>query len=107
MENKSGIKPSEFKVLVKPIEVEDKIGNIILPDQQKEKEQFAQTQGRIIDIAPGAFTYLDQPEWKGQRPKHGDLVVFAKYAGFNVRGPKDGVEYSIVNDKDICAVIEE
>ena len=107
MTNPSGIRPSEFKVLIKPLEVEEKVGSIILPDQNKEREQFAQIQGHIIDVSPGAFTYLDQSEWRGQKPKIGELVIYAKYAGFNVRGPKDGVEYTIVNDKDICAVTEE
>jgi co-chaperonin GroES (HSP10) len=106
MTNPSGIRPSEFKVLIKPLEVEEKIGSIILPDQNKEREQFAQIQGHIIDVSPGAFTYLDQSEWRGQKPKIGDLVIYAKYAGANATGT-DGVKYTLINDKDIAAVIEE
>lgn len=101
--NPSGINPTEYKVLIRPRAVEEKSkGGIILPDQHKEREQFAQQEGEIVAASPLAFTYDD---WKGnQPPKTGDVVLFAKYAGFMARG-KDGIDYRVVNDKDITAVL--
>lgn len=102
--NPSGIQPTEFKVLILPTEVSGMIGNIHIPDEHKAREQFAQQSGTIIALAPLAFTY---DEWKGvedQKPKPGDKVLFAKFAGFEHKG-KDGKKYRVVNDKDVSAVL--
>ena len=103
MTNESGIYPVEYKILVLPIEVEEKTqGGIILPDETKERDQFAQMKGTLVAASPLAFSYDD---WKdAQPPKPGDTVLFAKYAGAVVNG-KDGKKYRIVNDKDVCAVL--
>ena len=110
MNNPSGISPTEYKVLVKPKEVENKIGSIHLPDVHKDKEKFAQTRGTIIAVSPLAFTYATESEWTqagAEKPMAGDEVLYGKYAGVVVRGPKDGVEYTLLNDKEIMAKIEE
>jgi chaperonin GroES len=101
--NKSGIEPTEFKVLIKPKTVEEKTaGGIIIPDESKDREQFAQMEGELVAVSPLAFTYAD---WKdGSPPKPGNRVLFAKFAGAKVKG-RDSVEYRIVNDKDIAAVL--
>lgn len=106
MKNGSGILPTEYKVLVQPIKVEDKTkGGIILPDETKERDQFAQMQGVLVAISPLAFTYANADDWAGaEKPKPGDKVLFAKFAGAAVKG-KDGESYRIVNDKDISAVL--
>jgi co-chaperonin GroES (HSP10) len=107
MKNLSGIRPTEFKVLIAPTPITQKIGSIILPDQKLEHDKYAQIEGRIVAVSHLAFTYATADEWDGKRPKPGDAVLFAKYAGVRVKGPKDGAEYVLVNDKDICATIEE
>lgn len=104
--NPSGIQPTEFKVLIEPKPVEEKIGSIIIPDQKKEHDKYATTEGRIVAISHLAFTYATAEEWGDKRPKAGDRVLYAKYAGVHVKG-RDGKEYLLVNDKDICATIEE
>jgi chaperonin GroES len=105
MTNPSGILPVEYKILIQPIEVEEKTkGGIIIPDETKDRDQFAQMKGILVAVSPFAFTYED---WKGSedsRPKPGDTVLFAKYAGAVVDG-KDGKKYRLVNDKDVCAVL--
>lgn len=105
MKNESGINPTEYKVLIAPVEVDQKTkGGIIIPDETKDRDQFAQMKGMLIAVSPLAFTYDD---WNGQdaaKPKPGDSVLFAKYAGAVVDG-KDGKKYRIVNDKDIAAVL--
>lgn len=104
MSNPSGIYPTEYKVLILPKQVDEKTkGGIIIPDQTKERDQFAQMEGEIVAVSPLAFTYDD---WKeASSPKVGDRVLFAKYAGASVIG-KDGKEYRICNDKDLAAVLE-
>lgn len=102
--NISGIKPTEYKVLILPVEVTDKIGSIFIPDEHKDRAQFAQMEGVLIALAPLAFSY---DKWEGiedQKPKVGDKVLFAKFAGCEYKG-KDGKKYRIVNDRDVTAVI--
>jgi chaperonin GroES len=105
--NPSRIQPTEFKVLVHPKEVDEKTtGGIIIPEQSKEREQYAQQEGELIAVSPLAFTYQDWPtDNVTGYPRVGDTVLFAKYSGAKVTG-MDGVEYRLVNDKDIGAVIE-
>lgn len=106
--NPSGIRPTEHKVLIEPMTVEEKTaGGIIRPDMNKDGEQFKQTKGRIVAVSPLAFSYARNDEWGDDKPKPGDLVLYARYAGINVKGPKDGKEYTLANDQDVCAVLEE
>lgn len=101
MKNESGIKPVEYKVLIKPVEVEDKTsGGLYLPDTIKDKEQMAQIKGVLMAIGGNALE-----DWN-DKPQIGDRVYFGKYAGYIIKG-KDGKEYRLCNDKDICAIIEE
>lgn len=102
--NPSGILPTEFKVLIAPVEVSGMIGNIHIPDEHKDRTQFAQQVGVLVALAPLAFSY---DKWEGiedQKPKVGDQVLFAKFAGFEHKG-KDGKKYRIVSDKDVSAVL--
>jgi len=94
-----GIWLSEYAVLVKPDEVEEKIGSIFIPDEHKERLQYASTSGWLVEVSPVAFSYEVWPE--GARlPQVGDHVIFPKYAGTDVEG-KDGVNYRLLSDKDI------
>ncbi len=104
--NASGIRPTEFKVVILPAELGDKFKgtSIIMADQTRERGEFAQMEGTLVAVSPVAFTYTDWPEGT-YPPKAGDRVLFAKYAGTMVTG-KDGVEYKLVNDKDIAAVLD-
>jgi chaperonin GroES len=100
-----GIHPTEYRVLVLPKPVDEvSKGGIIIPDQVKEQNQFAQMEGTIVAASPLAFTYAEWPD--GARiPGAGDRVLFGKYSGAIVKG-RDGKDYRLVNDRDISAVIE-
>jgi co-chaperonin GroES (HSP10) len=102
--NLSGIRPIEFNVLVRQKEVEEKTkGGIIRPDVNRQMEQAAAIEGVVVAVSPLAFTYEKWPDGM-EMPKPGDKVFFAKFAGMKVRG-NDDVEYIIVKDKDLAAVI--
>jgi chaperonin GroES len=106
IDNPSGIRPTEFKVLVKPQEIETVTkGGIILPMGEAEKLQNAATEGVIVAVSGLAFTYEKWPEGGDGPPKVGDRIVYSKYSGMKKKG-KDGVEYILMNDKDIAAVLE-
>ena len=99
MQNKSGISPREYRVLVKPDRVEDVTpGGIIIADETKERKQMAECRGLLVDIGGNAFE-----DWQ-DAPKAGDRVLIAKYAGIVTKGD-DGEEYRVCSDKDITAVL--
>lgn len=107
-QNRSGINPTEFKVLVKPKAVEEKtVGGIIIPDMTKDHEKYRQTEGEIVAISHLAFSYATPEEWGDAKPKPGDRILYARNAGVFVKGPMDNEEYVLINDKDVVALIEE
>jgi co-chaperonin GroES (HSP10) len=109
MTNPSGISPTEYKVLVKPKPVEAKIGSIIIPVSKQESDKYATVEGTVVAVSPLAFTYATEAEWAAagaEKPKPGDAILYAKYAGVWVKG-KDAQEYLLINDKDLVATIEE
>lgn len=105
--NSSGILPMEHNVLVKPRDVEAKTkGGIFIPDQTKEREQFAQIEGVLVAISPGAFGF-NYPAWPdgARKPQVGDTVLFAKYQATEVKG-RDGAVYWLMKDGSIAGVVE-
>lgn len=101
--NESGLRPMEFNVVVRMDPVENKIGNIIIPESKKDRDELATDEGTLVALSPHAFTYADWPEG-AEQPCPGDRVMFAQYSGrIWERG---GVKYRILKDKDIVAVIE-
>lgn len=111
MINTTGIQPTEYKVLIAPKSSETVTkGGIILIDQTVESEKYASVEGTIVAASPLAFTYASQAEWDeagAVKPRAGDRVIYAKYAGVRVKSPKDEQEYLLINDKDLVATIEE
>ena len=97
------ITPMGYKVLVKPIEVDETTegGIIIKAAETKEKEEFAQEQAIFVRAGSLAFR---EPQWL-EIPSAGTKVVFKKYAGIVVKGT-DGEKYRLMEDNDNGAVIE-
>lgn len=109
MENKSGIYPVEYKVLVKPQPIEEtdevlskaKSAGIYVPEDNTDREQMMQQRGTVVDHGGNAFR-----DFIGRRPEVGHAVLFGKYVGSLVTG-SDGETYRLMNDRDISAVIGE
>ncbi len=94
------IKPLGDRVVIKPLECEEVTkGGIVLPDTAKEKPQ----EGEVIAVGPGRM--LDDGKRAAMEVKVGDIVLFAKYAGTELK--RDGENYIILNaDRDILAVVD-
>lgn len=93
------IKPLADKVVVEPLEGEDKSpGGIILPDTAKKKPQ----EGIVIAVGPGKV--LDNGSRAEMAVKNGDKVIFAKYGGTEVT--VGGKEYVILDQDSIYAIVE-
>ena len=92
------IKPLADRVVIKMVEVEETTkSGIILAGSAKEKPQIAE----IVAVGPGGV--VDGKEIKMEL-KVGDKVLISKYAGTEVK--IDGVEYSILRQSDVLAVVE-
>ena len=93
------IKPLADRIVIKVIDdVQQTSGGIFIPDSAKEKPQ----KGEVVAVGPGKT--LDSGEKEPMEVKVGDVVLFAKYSGTDVK--VDDVEYKIISVKDALAVIE-
>ncbi len=95
------LRPLADRVVVKPVERDEMTkSGIVLPDTIKEKPQ----EGIIEAVGNGRYN-----EQSGVRValdvKVGDRVMYAKYAGSEVK--IDDVDYLILGEKDILAVVEK
>lgn len=95
--------PCANKVLVKLHRPEEKIGNIILASETRNKMSMGQDAGEIVTLGPTAFQidFGDEDE----RPQIGDIVVFEKYGG-QLEKDKDDNPYRLLTDIQIRAIIE-
>ncbi|MBE3572601.1 MAG: co-chaperone GroES [Moorella humiferrea] len=94
------LKPLADRVVLKVLTGEEKTqGGIVLPDTAKEKPQ----EGEVIAVGPGKL--LENGTRVAPEVKVGDIVVFAKYSGTEVK--YEGQEYLIIRDSDILAIKEK
>jgi chaperonin GroES len=97
---KMNLKPLGDRVIVKPMEAEEKTkGGIILPDTAKEKP----IEGTVVAAGPGKVS--DDGKAIKMEVKVGDKVLYGKYSGTEVT--VEGEEYLIMRESDIFAIIEK
>ena len=95
------IKPLEDRILVEPLEAEQTTASgLVIPDTAKEKPQ----EGTVIAVGPG--------RWDEDGEKRipldvnvGDVVVYSKYGGTEVR--YGGEDYLVLSARDLLAVVEK
>jgi chaperonin GroES len=92
------LRPLHDRIIVRRIEEEEKTsGGIIIPDTAKEKPQ----QGKVIAVGNGRL--MEKGEIIPLTVKEGDRVLFAKYAGSDVK--VEGEELLIMREDDILAIV--
>ena len=92
------IKPLLDRVVLKTVEAEETTkSGIILTASAKEKPEISE----VVAVGPGGKVDGSDVE---MYVKVGDKVITAKYAGTEVK--VDSVEYSIVRQSDILAIVE-
>ena len=90
------IRPLHDRIIVQRVEASAQAGPIIVPDSAKEKPQ----QGKVI--AAGHGRYDDEGARVPLDVKAGDLVLFGKFTGQEVR--LDGEDYLVMREDDVLAV---
>ena len=92
------LKPLGDRVVIKvKEEQEETVSGIVLPGTAKEKPQEATV------VAVGTGEVVDGKKIELE-VKVGDNVIYSKYSGTEVK--LDGVEYLIVRQSDILAIVE-
>ena len=87
------IKPLADRVLIEPMEAEEKTASgIIIPDTAKEKPQ----KGTVVAVGPGTSD-------EKMEVKKGDVVLYGKYSGTDIS--IDAADYMIMKQSDILAII--
>ena len=93
------IRPLGDKIVIKVIEdAEQTSGGIFIPDSAKEKSQ----RGEVIAVGSGKTN--DKGEKDPMEVKVGEIVLFAKYAGTDVKVADETLK--ILSVSDILGVIE-
>jgi len=90
--------PLEDRVVVQVIETEEKTSSgIVLPDTAKEKPSKA----TVLAVGPGK--YDESGKLLPMPVKKGDVVVFAKYSGTELK--LDGEEYLVMRASDLMGIL--
>ena len=93
------LRPLGDRVWVEPIEQEETTASgIILPETAKEKPM----EGTVLAVGPGARN--DKGERQELDVKVGNRVLFAKYAGTEIK--HNGTKHLIMRESDILAIVE-
>jgi chaperonin GroES len=91
------IKPLADRVLIEVLEEDmQKQGSLFIPDTAKEKPQ----QGKVVAVGKGRY---EDGKWIPLDVKAGDIVLYGKYSGTEVK--HEGKEYLIVRENDVLAII--
>ena len=94
------VRPLHDRLIIQRLEEgEQLVGGIIIPDTAKEKPQ----QGKVI--AAGNGTSNDDGQRVPLDVKAGDLILFGKYAGQEIK--LEGKEFLIMREDDVLAVIDD
>ncbi len=93
------LKPLQDRILVQRVEEETTTkGGIIIPDSAKEKP----AEGKVTAVGAGKIG--DDGNRIALEIKAGDLILFGKYSGTEVK--IDGEEYLIMREEDVLGIIE-
>jgi chaperonin GroES len=98
MSKKINLKPLDDRIVVQPVEAEEKTaGGLYLPDTAKEKPQ----RGTVIAVGPGKL--LDSGSRAALSVAVGDEVIYGKYSGSDIE--VDGQEVKILRESDVLAKV--
>jgi chaperonin GroES len=91
------IRPLQDRIVIKRLEGETVTkGGLIIPDTAKEKP----IEGRVVAVGNGKI--LKDGKVRPLDVKVGDVVLFGKYSGTEVK--LDGVEHVLLREDDVLAV---
>ncbi len=94
------ITPLGERIVIKVLESEERTkSGILIPDTAKEKPQMGEVK------AVGSGKMLENGQKVALDVKVGDKVLFAKYAGTEIK--LDGEEYMVLKESDVLAIVNQ
>ncbi len=92
------LKPIGDRIVVRPLDAQEKTkSGLVVPDTAKEKPQ----EGKVIAVGTGRL--LENGSIKPLEIKHGDRVLYGKYAGTEVSIEDE--DYLILREEDVLAIV--
>ncbi|MGH9456915.1 MAG: co-chaperone GroES [Thermoanaerobaculia bacterium] len=93
------LRPLYDRIVVRRVEPKEQVrSGIIIPDTAKEKPQEAE----VIAVGEGKFD--DSGKRMKLDVKKGDKVLIGKYSGTDIK--IDEVEYTIIREDEVLAIVE-
>lgn len=103
---KSPLRPTRYNVVVAIDIVGAKsAGGIIIPKATSEREDGASEKGRVVEVSPMAFKggdWADEPN----PPQAGDVVLFQRYEGKEIKMDEGEVKYRVIPDDAIKGILK-
>lgn len=96
--------PAGYRLLIAIRKKEEKIGNIIIPEQLRSREESASIYGCVIEMGPLAYSDPDKFP-SGPWCEVGDWVIFRAYSGTRLKIGDQ--EFRLINDDTVEAVVED
>jgi chaperonin GroES len=94
------IRPLDDRIVLKVLDAEEvSAGGIVLPDTAREKPQ----RGKVTAVGEGRR--LDDGSRAKPEVKKGDVVLFGRYAGSDVK--IDGQDYKIMRESELLGRVSE
>jgi len=95
------LKPTAGYLLIEPVSAQKQTkSGIYLPDSHDEKPQ----QGKVLAV--GSEEVLDSGKTRPAPCKKGEVVIYKKWGGNEVKLDVGGQEYLFVEFKDILAIVK-
>lgn len=94
------LQPLADRVVVEPLDADEKTaGGIYIPETAKEKPQ----QGKVLAVGKGKV--LENGQTATPEVKVGDLVLYGKYSGTEIKA-NDGTSIFIIKEDEILAIVK-
>lgn len=100
------MKLMNYRLLVREEKVEEKIGNVFIPDEHRERQQMSSQIGTVLSLGENCFKREVAGELKtwSVKPKVGDRIMFSKFSGSYVDGKE---QLRCIEDEDVWLILEE
>jgi co-chaperonin GroES (HSP10) len=108
------VRPTGWRILVEPIEVQRQTaGGILLAEESVKAQEYLRYIGKVVEV--GELSYRDPKFRPHPNAPHapwckvGDYIAHGKYAGQEVIANVEGQQkrYRLLNDDEVLAVIDD
>ena len=96
--------PVGFRLLIKVLPVQEKVGSVYMPEDRRKQEDVANVVAQVV--AAGEMAYTDTNRFpKGPWCSVNDYIVVAPYSGQRI--DVNGAEHRIINDDQVLGIVAD